>query len=66
MYENTIPGHYIVGTESYTIPFDFLKDTERNFNSETKIFKSFNFLFKNRAKGARPRFAGLRPAPAKF
>ena len=34
------PGHYIVGMGSYNTPFDFPKDTERNFKSETKIFRS--------------------------
>ena len=46
-HENTIPDHYIVGNESYNTPLDFPKDTERNFNSETKFFKIFNFLSKN-------------------
>ena len=46
-YENIIPDHDILGTGSYNTPFDFPKDTERNFNSKTKFFKIFNFLSKN-------------------
>ena len=41
-----IPGHYITGNESYDIPLDFPKDSERNFKFETKIFNIFNFWLK--------------------
>ena len=44
--EITISGRYIVGNESYSIPFHFPKDTEWNFKSETKILKMFDFLSK--------------------
>ena len=42
-----IPGHYIIGKETYDIFFDFLKDSERNFNFETKISNFFNFWLQN-------------------
>ena len=45
--EITILGRYIVGNESYSIPFHFPKDTEWNFKSETNIFKIFHFWSKN-------------------
>ena len=48
--EITISGRYIVGNESYSIPFHFPKDTEWNFKYETKIFNIFNFLSKNHWK----------------
>ena len=47
MHEITIPGHYIVGIGSYDTPLDLPEDTERNFNSETKIFKILNFYRKS-------------------
>ena len=40
-----IPGHYITG-ESYDIPLDFPKDSERNLKFKTKIFNIFNFWLK--------------------
>ena len=46
MYKNTISDHYTVGNGSYNTPFDFPKDTEQNFKSETKILKVFKFLSK--------------------
>ena len=46
MYQNTIPGHYIVGNGSYSIPLKSPKVTGCNFESETEIFKIFNFWSK--------------------
>ena len=46
VHEIMIPGHYITGNESYDIPLDFPKDSERNFKFETKIFNIFNFWLK--------------------
>ena len=46
MYEHTIPGHYIVGNGSYSIPPQSLKVSGWHFKSENKIFKFFNFWSK--------------------
>ena len=45
-HEIMIPGHYIIGNESYNTPLNFPKDSEWNFKSENKIFNILNFRLK--------------------
>ena len=46
-HEIMIPGHYIIGNESYNTPLNFPKDLEWNFKFETKIYNNFIFWRKN-------------------
>ena len=47
LWENTISGHYIIGSERSNILFNFPNHTEVNFKSNTQIFTFFHFLVKN-------------------